>query len=76
MLIYATIHIWPQNWGWYDPTNPLSYPEAEAEARNYIQDHDTNAMILDKPFVIEEFGLARDWEPHHDIYRFRLANDV
>jgi mannan endo-1,4-beta-mannosidase len=19
---YATIHIWPENWGWYDPTNP------------------------------------------------------
>ncbi len=65
---YATIHIWPQNWGWYDPTNPASYTEAEAKARSYIQKHTSEATILGKPFVLEEFGLARNWEPLHDIY--------
>jgi mannan endo-1,4-beta-mannosidase len=24
--------------------------------------------VLKKPLVLEEFGLARDWEPVHDIY--------
>ncbi len=67
---YATIHIWPQNWGWYDPADPASYAEAEAKARSYIRKHDTDAMTLGKPFVLEEFGLARDWEPHHNIYDF------
>jgi mannan endo-1,4-beta-mannosidase len=26
------------------------------------------AVSLGKPLVLEEFGLARDWEPLHDIY--------
>ena len=65
---YATIHIWPQNWGWYDPSNPSSYPAAEAGARDYFRDHVAEAAMLGKPLVLEEFGLARDWEPLHDIY--------
>jgi mannan endo-1,4-beta-mannosidase len=65
---YATVHIWPQNWGWYDPSNPSSYPAAEAQARDYFQDHAADAAALGKPLVLEEFGLARDWEPLHDIY--------
>jgi mannan endo-1,4-beta-mannosidase len=65
---YTTIHIWPQNWGWYDPSNPSSYLAAEARARDYFQDHAADAAALGKPLVLEEFGLARDWEPLHDIY--------
>ncbi len=65
---YATIHIWPQNWGWYDPGNPSSYLAAEAKARDYFGDHAADAAALGKPLVLEEFGLARDWEPLHDIY--------
>ena len=65
---YATIHIWPQNWGWYDPQNPATYSAAEANARAYYQTHLTDAATLGKPLVLEEFGLGRDWEPLHNIY--------
>ena len=58
---YATCHIWPQNWGWYDPSKPSTYAGAEVQAIDYLKDHlymaETN---LDKPLVLEEFGLARD----------------
>lgn len=58
---YTTIHIWPQNWGWFDPANPQStYPSAEANARAYFNDHEQDAASLGKPMVLEEFGLARD----------------
>jgi mannan endo-1,4-beta-mannosidase len=58
---YATIHIWPQNWGWYDPANPGgTYATAEASARAYFNDHEAEATVLGKPMVLEEFGLARD----------------
>jgi mannan endo-1,4-beta-mannosidase len=65
---YATIHIWPQNWGWYDPRDPSSYETAEARAIIYFQTAARDAVLLGKPLVLEEFGLARDWEPLHDIY--------
>ena len=66
---YATCHIWPQNWGWYNPADPNSYSAAEANAIAYLQDHlEDSENVLDKPLVLEEFGLARDWEPLHDIH--------
>lgn len=58
---YATCHIWPQNWGWYNPSNPSSYSYAETQAVNYLEDHiDMAENDLGKPLVLEEFGLARD----------------
>jgi mannan endo-1,4-beta-mannosidase len=65
---YATIHIWPQNWGWYDPSNPTTYERAEQNALEYLHRHVFNMAVLHKPLVVEEFGLARDWEPVHNIY--------
>jgi len=65
---YATIHLWPQNWRWYDPQAPDSYEEAEAKARDYFRRHAEQARELGKPLVLEEFGLARDWEPGRDGY--------
>jgi mannan endo-1,4-beta-mannosidase len=65
---YATIHIWPQNWGWYDPTSPGSYDNGERLSIQYFQTHAVEAASLGKPLVLEEFGLARDWEPLHDIF--------
>jgi hexosaminidase len=64
---YATVHIWPQNWGWYDPERPASYQAAEAEALAYLREHAAIAAELGKPLVLEEFGLARDYEPLTDI---------
>jgi mannan endo-1,4-beta-mannosidase len=65
---YATVHIWPQNWGWYDPSNPLTYEQAEQSALEYLRKHVFDMAVLNKPLVLEEFGLARDWEPVQDIY--------
>ena len=65
---YATVHIWPQNWGWYDPQRPASYDGAELNARSYFRSFASDAAALGKPLVLEEFGLARDWEPRHNIY--------
>ncbi len=58
---YTTCHIWPQNWGWFNPDNPSGYTYAETQSINYLQDHiDMAANDLGKPLVLEEFGLARD----------------
>jgi mannan endo-1,4-beta-mannosidase len=65
---YATIHIWPGNWGWYTPNSPATYDNAESLSINYFQTHAVEAASLGKPLVLEEFGLARDWEPLHDIF--------
>lgn len=54
---YLTIHIWAKNWGWYSGTN---YAEAFPKAVQYIEDHIRVARRLNKPLVIEEFGLPRD----------------
>ena len=64
---YATVHIWPQNWGWYDPEQPATYEAAEADALQYLRQHAAEASELGKPLVLEEFGLARDWAPLADV---------
>jgi mannan endo-1,4-beta-mannosidase len=65
---YATVHIWPQNWGWYDPKDPTTYEQAERNALEYLRRHVFEMAVLHKPLVLEEFGLARDWEPMHNTY--------
>jgi len=62
---YATLHIWPQNWGWFDPEEPSTFQRAQDEALTYLRDHVTMARELGKPLVLEEFGLARDWHASH-----------
>ena len=65
---YATVHIWPQNWGWYDPANPASYEQAEESALEYLRRHVFEMAVLNKPLVLEEFGLARDFASAGNIY--------
>ncbi len=65
---YATIHIWPENWGWYDPKNPSTYAAAEEKCAAYFEKLAKETAALGKPMVLEEFGLARDWEPLHDNF--------
>ncbi len=60
---YVTIHIWPQNWGWYDPKRPSTYKVAERLAAAYFEKHAKEAAAMGKPLVLEEFGLAREWLP-------------
>lgn len=60
-LDYITIHIWIQNWEWYSPKNHhKTYDKALIKAKNYINDHLKVAKILNKPLVLEEFGISRD----------------
>ena len=63
---YATIHIWPQNWGWYDPKRPVDLRSRRAAGHRLLPKHAKEATALGKPLVLEEFGLARDWEPLQD----------
>jgi len=57
---YATCHIWPQNWGWYHPSNSATYARAVSNALAYLAGHAEDAELLGKPLVLDEFGLARD----------------
>jgi mannan endo-1,4-beta-mannosidase len=63
---YATVHIWPQNWGWYDPKKPSTYKNAEPLAIAYFRKHEKEAAEMGKPLVLEEFGLAREWLPRRN----------
>ncbi len=58
---YVTFHLWPKNWEWF---NPLLYNETltstEEKAADYVRLHISIARELNKPLVLEEFGLARD----------------
>lgn len=66
LVDYTTIHIWVQNWGWYDPQRPeATYDHAVEKAKKYLQKHLAGAEKLKKPLVLEEFGIARDLDDHH-----------
>ena len=58
---YLTIHIWPKNWGWFNDTSiSKSLNRIIINTKNYIDKHAAVASSLQKPLVIEEFGLPRD----------------
>ena len=58
---YLTFHLWPKNWGWFDPRRiDETLPSTEEKAVNYIAKHLGFARRLGKPIVMEEFGMARD----------------
>jgi mannan endo-1,4-beta-mannosidase len=58
---YLTIHIWPKNWGWFEPGKmPEQFPVVISKVTGYIDEHVAVARRLNKPLVIEEFGLPRD----------------
>lgn len=60
---YLTIHIWPRNWGWMERGKmAATFPTAMDKTVAYIEEHAAVAKKLNKPLVIEEFGLTRDNE--------------
>jgi mannan endo-1,4-beta-mannosidase len=60
---YLTIHIWPKNWGWFTSGQMAAmFPNVIEQTIKYINENVRVAEKLDKPLVIEEFGLPRDGE--------------
>ena len=58
---YLNLHLWPLNWGWFDPNAwEATLPRTETNAVNYINRHMALARALGKPIVMDEFGLGRD----------------
>lgn len=58
---YLTMHIWPFNWGWIEASNIAGTIErALDKADVYMDRHIEIAEKLNKPIVMEEFGLNRD----------------
>lgn len=58
---YLTIHIWPKNWSWFnghDIAGGIS--QVIAKTLGYIDLHLPVAEKVNKPLVIEEFGLPRN----------------
>lgn len=58
---YLTIHIWPSNWGWLDRMHmSATFDKAVANSKDYLARHLAIAEKMNKPLVVEEFGLPRD----------------
>ncbi|HEX8492488.1 MAG TPA: beta-mannosidase [Pyrinomonadaceae bacterium] len=58
---YLTIHIWPKNWNWFKGHEvQAGFPDVVEKTLSYIEQHRLVAEKLNKPLVIEEFGLPRD----------------
>jgi mannan endo-1,4-beta-mannosidase len=60
-ISYLTIHIWPKNWSWFSDTAiGQSFDKVLENTGAYIKRHREVAVAINKPMVIEEFGLPRD----------------
>lgn len=60
-IAYLTYHLWPANWGWFDPKRAAQTWDGMLDKiRRYLNTHIDDAKTLGKPLVLEEFGLNRD----------------
>ena len=58
---YTTTHAWPNNWRWIDKKNIAATTAiAIGNTLEYINQHALIAVDLNKPIVLEEFGMPRD----------------
>lgn len=58
---YLTIHIWPKNWKWFPDTSiAANMPVVLEKSQKFLDHHLKIANKLNKPLVLEEFGLPRD----------------
>ena len=72
---YATIHIWPKNWGWFSDTTIFpSIGKIVSSSNAYIDEHTVICKKLRKPLVIEEFGLPRDGHVYQPTASVNLRN--
>jgi len=57
---YLTLHIWPKNWEWYNAADEFAtLPRAMEKANLYLDEHLKVGAALNRPVVLEEFGLPR-----------------
>ncbi|MBB6461727.1 glycoside hydrolase 5 family protein [Flammeovirga kamogawensis] len=82
---YVTIHIWAQNWGWYNPSTPdKTINSTKEKVTEYLTRHLKDAKKLGKPAVLEEFGIARDQDSYQptaptswrDLYYGFVFNEI
>lgn len=59
---YLTVHVWIQNWGWYKPNDVDTLGGAQKKAIAYLDKHLKIGEKMNKPVVLEEFGISRDLE--------------
>lgn len=72
---YATMHIWVQNWDWYNPSKAkTTYPIAYNKAIKYINEHIEISKQLKKPLVLEEFGISRDLNDHNPTSTIKIRD--
>ena len=58
---YITIHMWPKNWGWFKGDSiAANFNNIISNADSYVKKHVLIAEKLNKPLVLEEFGLPRN----------------
>ncbi|MDQ6843398.1 MAG: cellulase family glycosylhydrolase, partial [Bacteroidota bacterium] len=58
---YLTIHVWPKNWSWFKGNDVAGGIDSVfSNSLRYIDAHEQVAGKLNKPLVIEEFGLPRN----------------
>ena len=73
---YINIHLWPKNWGWFKDTSiNASMYSIIKKAENCVAKHVAVAKELNKPLVLEEFGLPRDlgsFNPQSTTYNRNL----
>ena len=63
---YLTMHIWPKNWRWINADSiPQNVGRAISLTTQYMAEHIIVARQLNKPIVLEEFGLPRDNHKYH-----------
>lgn len=71
-LDYLTVHLWIENWQRYLPHKPTeTFYTATGFAMGYLTDHIAIAERLNKPLVLEEFGVSRDtrnYDPGAPVY--------
>lgn len=70
---YATLHLWPKTWQWYDGSPEASISDTTLiKTIKYVKEHAKICQDLNKPLVIEEFGLHRD---HNGFSSSESVND-
>ena len=58
---YLTYHLWIRNWSWFDQKKPAeTWDSGVTKGTDYLNSHIDLAKKLNKPIVLEEFGLDRD----------------